>query len=44
MADPALDFSFAPVANPAPRFLTPAQIAFYNREGYVGPLDVFSPA
>ncbi len=43
MAAPALDLSFAPVLNPAPRRLSPAQIEFYNREGYVGPLDVFSP-
>ena len=36
------DLSFKPVENPAPRRLSPAQIAQYNREGFVQPFDIFS--
>jgi len=35
------DLSFRPVDNPAPRTLTPAQIAHYNDAGFITPLDVF---
>ena len=35
----ALDLSFQPVVNPAPRRLTPAQIALYNEVGFVAPFD-----
>jgi ectoine hydroxylase-related dioxygenase (phytanoyl-CoA dioxygenase family) len=38
------DLSFQSVVNPAPRRLTPAQIAGYNESGYVMPLDAFTPA
>jgi len=35
------DLSFKPVVNTAPKFLADQQIAFYNREGYLTPFDVF---
>ena len=37
-----LDLRFKPVENLSPRRLTAEQIAFYNREGYVMPFDVFT--
>lgn len=40
----ARDLSFAPVVNPAPKRLTLEQIDFYNENGYVAPLDGFTPA
>jgi hypothetical protein len=39
-----LDLSFKPVGTVAPKRLSADQIAFYNQEGYITPLDVFSPA
>lgn len=44
MSGDVRDLSFAPVAGWRPARLTPDQIADYNREGYVTPLDVFTPA
>jgi non-heme Fe2+,alpha-ketoglutarate-dependent halogenase len=38
-----LDLEFKPVENSNPRRLTREQIEFYNREGYVMPLDIFKP-
>ncbi len=38
------DLSFLPIGNPSPRLLTRAQIETYNRDGYITPLDLFSPA
>jgi non-haem Fe2+, alpha-ketoglutarate-dependent halogenase len=38
------DLSFAPVVNSNPKKLTPEQIAFYNAQGYIAPLDVFTSA
>ncbi|MFI5356474.1 MAG: phytanoyl-CoA dioxygenase family protein [Opitutales bacterium] len=38
------DLSFSPVVNPAPRRLTPAQIEFYNRHGYVMPFRAYPAA
>ncbi|BCM88328.1 hypothetical protein IAD21_00159 [Abditibacteriota bacterium] len=35
------DLSFQPIENPNPRHLTPEQIDFYNREGYLKPFRVF---
>ncbi|MEM6897562.1 MAG: phytanoyl-CoA dioxygenase family protein [Pseudomonadota bacterium] len=35
------DLSFAPVQNPAPNRLSAAEIARYNRDGFVQPFDVF---
>lgn len=37
------DLSFQPSTTTAPRRLTPEQIAFYNREGYVAPLNAYGP-
>lgn len=37
------DLSFQPVRNPAPKRLTPEQIDFYNENGYIMPLDAFTP-
>lgn len=37
-----LDLSFAPAAPRAPKRLSAAQIAHYNREGYVQPFDIFA--
>ena len=37
------DLSFAPVVTPRPKRLTAEQIAFYNEEGYLAPLPLFSP-
>ncbi len=42
--DGSRDLSFKPVETPDPRHLTRSQIAIYNREGYLTPLDVFSAA
>lgn len=36
-----LDLSFAPIVNPAPKRLSQADIARYNREGFVQPFRVF---
>lgn len=36
------DLSFLPVTTPAPRRLTPAQIAFYNEQGYVAPFRAYA--
>jgi hypothetical protein len=38
------DLRFHPCTNPNPQKLTRAQIAFFNEQGYVAPLPVFSPA
>ncbi|MFW5682375.1 MAG: phytanoyl-CoA dioxygenase family protein [Phycisphaeraceae bacterium] len=38
----ARDLSFEPVRNDAPKALTPEQIEFYNREGYLKPFDVYN--
>lgn len=38
------DLSFQPVVNPAPRVLTPEQVAFYNTHGYVAPFRAYTPA
>ncbi|MDB5312508.1 MAG: hypothetical protein JWO38_6710 [Gemmataceae bacterium] len=38
------DLSFHPCTNPAPKVLTPDQIARFNRDGYLMPLRVFSAA
>jgi hypothetical protein len=35
------DLSFRPVQNPAPRRLSPADIAHYNERGFVQPFEVF---
>ena len=35
---------FFPVNNDSPRVLTPAQIECFNKNGYVKPLDVFTPS
>lgn len=35
---------FHPVANPAPRHLTQDQISQYNSEGYILPVDIFTPS
>lgn len=43
-SDDTRDLSFVPVVNPAPKALTAAQIAFYNENGYLAPLDAFSAA
>ncbi|MEM7644611.1 MAG: phytanoyl-CoA dioxygenase family protein [Pseudomonadota bacterium] len=43
MLDTPKDLVFAPVRT-APRTLTPAQIDHYNREGYVQPFQVLTPA
>ncbi|MEM9975802.1 MAG: phytanoyl-CoA dioxygenase family protein [Pseudomonadota bacterium] len=44
MLDSFEDLTFRPVTNPAPRTLSPAQIDHYNSEGYLTPLDAFTPA
>lgn len=38
------DLSFQPVVNPAPRVLTPEQVAFYNTHGYAAPFRAYPPA
>jgi non-heme Fe2+,alpha-ketoglutarate-dependent halogenase len=38
------DLSFQPVVNPAPRVLTPEQVASYNTHGYVAPFRAYAPA
>ena len=43
MGSEVRDFSFEPVQNPAPGHLTSADIALYNREGFVRPFDIFTP-
>lgn len=35
------DFRFAPVHNPAPRLLTPAQIEAYNTQGHIAPFRLW---
>lgn len=40
----ARDLSFHPVANAAPRVLSPEQIARFNRDGYLMPFRFFSEA
>lgn len=37
------DLSFKPVSNTNPKRLTPAQVAFYNEQGYLKPFSVYSP-
>lgn len=37
-------FSFKPVTNPNPQHLSQAQLDFYNREGYLTPFTIFTPA
>ena len=43
MGEAARDLSFAPVATANPSHLTDAQIAAFNEDGFVRPLDVFTP-
>jgi non-heme Fe2+,alpha-ketoglutarate-dependent halogenase len=38
------DLSFQPTSLSAPQCLSPEQVAFYNQEGCLGPLDLFTPA
>ena len=38
------DLSFHPCTNPAPKVLTADQIARFNRDGYLLPFRIFSPA
>jgi non-heme Fe2+,alpha-ketoglutarate-dependent halogenase len=38
------DLRFYPAATTQPRKLTPQQVAAYNRDGYIAPLDIYSPA
>lgn len=42
MLSEALDLSFKPVSNPAPKKLNPAQIAAFNEKGFVQPFDIFT--
>ena len=42
LAAVARDLSFHPCTNPAPRVLTPEQIARFNRDGYLMPFRIFS--
>ena len=44
MLDEPLDLSFQPTVNPAPKRMTPDQIAHFNRNGYVQPFNVFDTA
>lgn len=44
LTDDGRDLSFAPVQNFLPRTLTPAQREHYNQEGYITPLELFTPA
>src|SRR5437763_1047870 len=44
LADIPRDLSFHPSANPAPKVLTPEQVARFNRDGYLMPLRIFSEA
>ncbi|MDJ1007713.1 MAG: phytanoyl-CoA dioxygenase family protein [Paracoccaceae bacterium] len=44
MLDEPLDLTFAPVTNPAPRRLSPAQIDQYNALGFVQPFTAYRPA
>lgn len=37
------DLSFAPIVTAQPKRLTVEQIAFYNAQGYISPLPLFSP-
>jgi ectoine hydroxylase-related dioxygenase (phytanoyl-CoA dioxygenase family) len=37
------DLRFYPATTTHPRRLTPEQVAAYNRDGYVAPLDIYSP-
>ncbi|MEM1267489.1 MAG: phytanoyl-CoA dioxygenase family protein, partial [Pseudomonadota bacterium] len=37
-----LDLSFRPVTSPRPGRLTQAEIAHYNREGFVQPFDIYT--
>ena len=41
MLTEALDLSFKPVENPAPKKLSPAQICAFNTKGFVQPFDIF---
>ncbi len=41
MQTDTLDLSFAPVRNPQPKRLSPAEIDHYNSAGYVQPFDIF---
>jgi non-haem Fe2+, alpha-ketoglutarate-dependent halogenase len=38
------DLHFQPVVNPAPKVLTQEQLAHYNQEGYIMPLELFDTA
>jgi len=38
------DIQFFPSENASPKVLTPEQIATWNRDGYLGPIDIYSPA
>jgi len=38
-----IDLSFKPVSTTNPKGLTPAQIAFYNEQGYLKPFSVYTP-
>ena len=37
------DLQFFPVKNNNPKILSPDQIKFFNKNGYLCPLDIFSP-
>ena len=43
LTDDGRDLSFVPVTNPHPKTLTQAQLEHYNQEGYITPLELFSP-
>ena len=43
MLQTSLDLSFKPSAPPAPKVLSPADVAHYNTEGFVQPFDVYGP-
>ena len=44
LADVPRDLRFQPRSNPAPKVLTPAQVDQFNRDGYLKPFRIFSPA
>jgi non-heme Fe2+,alpha-ketoglutarate-dependent halogenase len=44
LAETPRDLSFHPCTNPAPKVLTPEQVARFNRDGYLMPLRFFSYA
>src|SRR5438067_12290985 len=44
LSDVPRDLSFHPTANPAPKVLTPEQVARFNRDGYLMPFRIFGEA